>query len=269
MRRALLGIDERAFRQDGRLRLSGRGGRPMGPGVPVGERSAGQVDAAHRSHWSSRSSIGDRAVCSPDPASAVLPSSSRSCAHILAVMTAEKVGAPIGAGFGLGFVLANTGALPSGVAMVLRLLAVVAFVAVFVMLGRRRSMMRLIPPLAGRRFGRGYWLVVAVEVVAVAVGLALFNGPLHTPRAAVAWISFVVGAHFLGLAAIWKQSLFLWLGSSILLCGALGLVLAIAGSSTGAIDTVAGVLPGALLLGFAIWSSKNSRIPVAVVPASV
>jgi hypothetical protein len=184
-------------------------------------------------------------------------------------MTAEKVGAPIGAGFGLGFVLANTGALPSGVAMVLRILAVVAFVAVFVMLGRRRSLMGTVPPLAGRRFGRGYWLVVAVEAVAVAVGLALLNGPLHTPRAAVAWISFVVGAHFFGLAAIWKQSLFLWLGSSILLSGALGLVLAIAGSSTGAIDTVAGVLPGGLLLGFGLWSSKNSRIPVAVVPASV
>ena len=78
--------------------------------------------------------------------------------------------------------------------------------AVFVMLRRRRSLPRSVPPLAGRRFGQGYWLVVAVEVVAIAVGLALFNGPLHTPRAAVAWISFVVGAHFFGLAAIWKQS---------------------------------------------------------------
>jgi hypothetical protein len=153
--------------------------------------------------------------------------------------------------------------------MILRVLAVVAFVAMFVILRRRRSLMGTVPPLAGRRFGRGYWLVVAVEVVAIAVGLALFNGPVHTPRAAVAWISFVVGAHFFGLAAIWKQSLFLWLGSSILLCGALGLVLAIAGSSTGAIDTVAGVLPGGLLLSFALWSSKTSRIPVAVVPASV
>ena len=105
-----------------------------------------------------------------------------------------------------------------------------------------------------------------MEVVAVAVGLALFKRPADTPRAAVAWISFVVGAHFFGLAAIWKRSLFLWLGFSILLCGSLGLVLAIAGPSTGAIDTFAGVLPGGLLLGFGLWSSKKSRIPVAVVP---
>src|SRR5665647_2043697 len=76
----------------------------------------------------------------PRPGLRSLPSSSRSCAHILAAMTAEKLGAPIGAGFGLGFVLANTGALPSSVAMVLRVLAVVAFVAVFVMLRRRRSL---------------------------------------------------------------------------------------------------------------------------------
>jgi hypothetical protein len=170
---------------------------------------------------------------------------------------------------GWGFVLANTGVFPSGVATVLRILAAVAFIVVFVMLGRHRSLMGTVPPPAGRRFGRGYWLVIAMEVVAVAVGLALFNGPVHTPRAAVAWISFVVGAHFFGLAAIWKQSLFLWLGSSILLCGALGLGLAIAESSTGAIDTVGGVLPGGLLLGFALWSSKSSRIPVAVLPASV
>ena len=60
-------------------------------------------------------------------------------------MTAEKLGAPIGAGFGLGFVLANTGALPSGVAMVLRVIAVVAFVAVFVMLRRGRSLMGPFP----------------------------------------------------------------------------------------------------------------------------
>ena len=79
----------------------------------------------------------------------------------------------------------------------------------------------------------------------------------------------MVGAHFFGLAAIWKQSVFLCLGALILLCGALGLVLAIAASSAGAIDTVSGVLPGYLLLGFGLGSSRGSRSPVAVVPASL
>jgi hypothetical protein len=73
-------------------------------------------------------------------------------------MKAEKLGSLIGAGFGLGFLLANTGALPSGVAVVLRVLGVAAFVAVFVMLGRRRSQMGTVRPLAGRRFGKGYWI---------------------------------------------------------------------------------------------------------------
>jgi hypothetical protein len=93
----------------------------------------------------------------------------------------------------------------------------------------------------------------AGEVVAIAVGLALLNGPLHAPQAAVAWIALVVGAHFIGLAVVWKQFFFHWLGASILLCGAI--VLAVATSPQGAIDTVAGVLPGALLLAFSLWGS--------------
>jgi hypothetical protein len=95
----------------------------------------------------------------------------------------------------------------------------------------------------------------AGEVVAIAVGLALLHGPLHAPQAAVAWIALVVGAHFIGLAVVWKQSFFHWLNASILLCGAIGLVLAVATSPQAAIDTVAGVLPGALLLAFSLWSS--------------
>jgi hypothetical protein len=98
------------------------------------------------------------------------------------------------------------------------------------------------------------WAPAAGEVVAIAVRLALLNGPLHAPQAAVAWIALVV-AHFIGLAVVWKQSFFHWLNASILLCGAIGLVLAVATSPQAAIDTVAGVLPGALLLAFSLWSS--------------
>jgi hypothetical protein len=178
------------------------------------------------------------------------------CAFRLAFMTAEKLGSLIGAIFGLIFVLANSGALPLEIGMVLRILGVAAFIAVLIALRRPRRPAAVARP-AGSGFGRGYWLVVAGEVLAIAVGLALLNGPLHAPQAAVAWISFVVGAHFVGLAVVWKQPFFHWLGASILLCGSIGLALAVAASSESAVDTVGGVLPGALLLAFSLWGSTR------------
>jgi len=54
--------------------------------------------------------------------------------------------------------------------------------------------------------------------------------------------------HFFGLAIIWKQRFFHWLGASIAVCGALGLALAATGASEAAIAATGGVLPGALLL---------------------
>lgn len=178
------------------------------------------------------------------------------CAFRLAAMTPEKLGSLIGAVFGLIFVLANTDALPPGLGTVLRVLGVVAFVAVLIALRRPPRPAAVARP-ASSGFRRGYWLVVAGEVVAIAVGLALLNGPLHAPQAAVAWISFVVGAHFIGLAVVWKQPFFHWLGASILLCGAIGLVLAVAASPQGAIDAVGGVLPGALLLAISLWGATR------------
>jgi hypothetical protein len=98
--------------------------------------------------------------------------------------------------FGLIFVLANTGALQPGLGTVLRVFGVAAFVAVLVALRRPAAVTRP----AGSGIGRGYWLVVACEVIVITVGLVLLNGPLHAPQAAVSWISFVVGAHFIGLS---------------------------------------------------------------------
>jgi hypothetical protein len=170
-------------------------------------------------------------------------------------MTPEKLGSMIGAVFGLVFVLFNTASLPTGVAVLLRVLGVVAFVAVLVAV--RRPGRSMVARPAGGGFGKGYWLVVAAEVLAIAIGLAVLNGPLATPQAAVAWISFVVGAHFFALAVVWKQSLFHLLGAALVLCGALGLVLAATGSDMSAIDLVGGVLPGAILLGFGLWGSTR------------
>ena len=62
--------------------------------------------------------------------------------------------------------------------------------------------------------------------MAIALGLAVLNGRLHAPQAAVTWVSLVVGVHFLALAVLWKLAFFHWLGAAIALCGAVGLVLA-------------------------------------------
>lgn len=175
----------------------------------------------------------------------------------------EKLGSLIGAAFGLVFVLANTGSLPGPVAGVLRVLAVAAAVAVIVLV-RRPS-----PALqgAGGGFGRGYWLVVGAEVVALFGGLAVLNGPLQAPQAAVAWVALVVGLHFTALAVVWREPAFFVLGAAMAACGAVGLGLAALGSGAVPIDVVAGVVPGGLLLAAALWGVTGGparrRSPVA------
>lgn len=171
-------------------------------------------------------------------------------------MTRNGSGAFVGAGFGLVFILVNAGALPHPVGAVLRFLGVAAFVAALIAL-RRPAHMSTPGGSAGNGVGRGYWLVVAGEVTAGVVGLVLLSGPLDAPQAAVAWITLVVGVHFCGLAVVWKQSWFRWLGAAIALCGALGIALAAVGSSDAAIAAVAGVLPGVLLLVVSFRSSTS------------
>lgn len=180
-------------------------------------------------------------------------------------MSPQKLGSVIGSVFGLVFVLVNTGSLPTLSAMLLRVLGIAAFVAVVVASRRPDPVTR--PGPEGSGFGRGYWFVVALEVVAIFAGLALLNGPLDMPKAGVAWVAVVVGAHFFGLAAVWHRALFSWLGAPMLLCGVVGLVLAAAGARQAAVDLVGGVLPGFLLLGFGLWGSTRAGSPAAASPS--
>ena len=168
-------------------------------------------------------------------------------------MTNEMRGSLIGSIFGLVFVEVNAGELPTGVGTALRVLGVVAFLVYLGLLTRARR-----APHDGHSvesgqakidFGRRYWLVVAAEVVAGAVGLSVINGRLDAPQAGVAWIALVVGLHFLGLAAVWRQPFLSWLGAAIAVCGAAGLILAADDASAAAIAAISGVVPGGLLLG--------------------
>jgi hypothetical protein len=171
-------------------------------------------------------------------------------------MTPNRLGLAIGAAFGLVYVVVNAGALPSPVGPVLRVLGVVAFVGVLLALSRA-GQARSGDGAAGGGFGRGYWLVVTAEVVAIAVGNVLLNGALDLPQGVLPWISFVVGVHFLGLAKVWGAPSLAWLGGGIAVLGALGLSLASAGASEAAVASIAGIGPGALLLAGSAWGAAR------------
>ncbi|MEU2231905.1 hypothetical protein [Streptomyces vietnamensis] len=176
-------------------------------------------------------------------------------------MTKDQTGRVIGAAFGLVFIQANAVALPTAVAAPLRLLSLAAFLWVAV-LGRRGGQAGQASPAApggsGTRFGRRYWYVVAVEVAGLAAGLFVIARVLHAPEATVGWIAFVVGVHFFGLAVAWRRPALHVLGASIAACGAAGLVLAAFDAPVVAIRTVAGVLPGVLLLASVLRPGRTT-----------
>ncbi|WP_304452817.1 hypothetical protein [Nocardiopsis sp. YSL2] len=164
------------------------------------------------------------------------------------------LGVYIGAGFGLAFVLANTGPpLDPALALVLRVLAVAALVGVVALslvLGRRPA------PDGGRpgddtpalRFGPFYGAVVAAEVVLILGGiqaLRLLDAP---DQANVCWIALVVGLHFFPLARYWRTREILVVALYLSVLGAAGLAMVFSGHPAWA-PFVSGVLSGAGMLG--------------------
>ncbi|MDQ6873987.1 MAG: hypothetical protein M3042_02840 [Actinomycetota bacterium] len=172
-------------------------------------------------------------------------------------MNRVKMGARIGAAFGLVYVLVNTIGLPQPAAVILRALGIAAFVGVIIL--ARRTALPADAGAARAGFGRGYWLVVAAEVVAGVAGAVVLLRVLKQPHALVAWISLVVGVHFFGLSVVWRAPFYRWLGAAITLCGVAGLVAAASSSSRVTIATIAGVGPGLLLLGAAYWGLVRAR----------
>jgi hypothetical protein len=166
--------------------------------------------------------------------------------------TGRFIGSTIALVFGVVFVLANTGELALGPRLALRVAAVV--VAVVLAVGTVRQLRRA--GVDGERvrrpggFDRRYAAVVVAEVVALAAGLAVINLVLQAPRFAIAWIAFVVGVHFFGLAHIWRLPLFAGLGAVVTALGAAGAVAGFAGAGPAAIGVISGVLSGVALF---VW----------------
>ncbi|MFF7992290.1 hypothetical protein ACFZDG_21150 [Kitasatospora xanthocidica] len=175
-------------------------------------------------------------------------------------MTNDQVSRLIGGSFGLAFVQMNAGTLPTAAAAPLRVLAILAFLRI--VLTRRRAAETVAGdarPARGPGFGKGYWYVVAAEVLGLGVGLYVIANVLDKPDASVAWIAFVVGVHFFGLAVVWKRAALHVLAASMAVCGVAGLVLAVCDVSKPVIAVVSGIVPGVLLLGSVLLAGRTTE----------
>lgn len=161
--------------------------------------------------------------------------------------------------FGLAYVLANAGALPSPLDSVLPVIAIAALVWLGVLV-RRAGLEWLGGSRRRLRLGLGYWLVVMGEVGAIAAGSAVLNGPLDAPRGVVAWVSLVVGLHFVALAVAWREPVFYVLGAAIAACGVAALAAALAGGSDALVGGLGGVLPGLLLLTASLLAASRAAL---------
>ncbi len=173
----------------------------------------------------------------------------------------ERLGITIGTTFGLVYVLVNAGQLPSTVALVLRVVAGLSFVGTQVAL--QRAVRAPVPEREGprRRFGRGFGLVVLAEAVALFGGVQVLVRVLDAPEAGVAWVTVVVGVHFVGLAVLWREPSLHVLGGALTLAGVAGLVLAVGDAGEAAVAAVGGVVPGFVLLGGGAWAATQPLRP--------
>lgn len=174
----------------------------------------------------------------------------------------QRLGLTIGSAFGLVFVLVNAGPLPSPWPLLLRVAGVVAFVGVQLVLWQAARRPAHDRTYGGGGFTRGYWLVVAVEVVALVVGPQVLARVFDAPEAGVAWVSLVVGLHFTALAVVWREPSLHVLAAALTACGVAGLALAAAGAGEAPIAVVGGVVPGFVLLTGAAWAAEQRpRVP--------
>ncbi|MEE3920256.1 hypothetical protein V2I01_24865 [Micromonospora sp. BRA006-A] len=132
------------------------------------------------------------------------------------------VGSLVAISFGTVFVLVNSDGLDAPWPLVLRvaglLAAALLLAALFRGPGRDPAPQREAAGFMDRR----YWLVVALEAVALFGGLSVINNVLDRPAVAVAWVAVVVGVHFFGLAHVWRMPLYHWLGAVMTALGLAG-----------------------------------------------
>ena len=170
-----------------------------------------------------------------------------------------EIGALIGAGFGLLFLIINTGQFSTLGRTLVITVGVLAFagIAIFAIRGLMQSGRagrgesgkgsRREPPL-----GRAYWIIVLIEAVLLFAGTRLLAGLGH-PELGVAWVAVVVGTHFYALGRVFGLDRFHVLATVVTLCG-IGGFIAFFAAAPAFIPVVSGVIAGFVLLTFAMWA---------------
>ncbi|QQB15089.1 hypothetical protein [Brevibacterium casei] len=173
-----------------------------------------------------------------------------------------EIGSLIGGVFGLVFLIVNSAGFSTVGRIGVIVLGIAAFAGILVLafrsLGRRRGQPR---PAGAKPFSRSYWIIVAVEALALFGGAKLLSG-LGYPELGVAWVAVVVGTHFYALGYVFRLGRFHVLATVVTLLGVAGFIAFLA-SAPAFIPVLAGVIPGFVLLAFALWALA----PAASAPA--
>ena len=196
-----------------------------------------------------------------------------------------EIGALIGAGFGLLFLIINTGQFSTLGRTLVITVGVLAFagIAIFAIRGLMQSRHTgrdgsgaftdddggdndsVSARVGGDRlgesgkrdrreppFGRAYWIIVLIEAVLLFAGTRLLASLGH-PELGVAWVAVVVGTHFFALGWVFGLDRFHALATVVTLCG-IGGFIAFFAAAPAFIPVISGVISGFVLLAFAMWA---------------
>lgn len=166
-----------------------------------------------------------------------------------------QIGHLIGASFGLGFMVANSGTLNPALHVTALTLAVAAFLVVVIAFGRtRRRTKNAADNAETLRFNKPYRLVVVIEAIALIAGLAILRQ--IQPSVILGWIALVVGLHFIALAYLWMRNIeILTIGIAMVILGITGTVIGFYTQQADAVALISGVGSGIVLLGWTLAQS--------------
>ncbi|MEV0586942.1 hypothetical protein [Nonomuraea sp. NPDC050310] len=161
------------------------------------------------------------------------------------------MGLVVGATFGLVFVLVNAGEpLPFWLATALQILAIVGYLAMFVLgqLGLKKHGRPEADPAGRQSYGKGFWITVVIEFALIFGGLYARAQTDLPPETNVAWIALVVGLHFVVFWKIGWDFVIAIPGFILTALGLIGLVMVFTPALAWT-PIVSGVLAGVVLLG--------------------